>query len=67
MPGDGRATVRWTPGYTDPRAPITVYRIRVTTTMSGTPIQTLDAPADAAETVITGLTNEATYWRPWPQ
>ena len=29
VPGDGRATVRWSPGYTDPRAPITGYRVRV--------------------------------------
>ena len=60
-PGDGRATVRWSPGYADPRAPITGYRVRVTTTLGGTPVQTLDAPADAAETVITGLTNGTTY------
>ena len=61
VPGDGRATVRWSPGYADPRAPITGYRIRVYTTLGGTPVQTLDAPADATETVITGLTNGTTY------
>ena len=61
VPGDGRATVHWTPGYTDPRAPITGYRIRVYTASGGTPVQTLDLPADATETMLTGLTNATTY------
>ncbi len=61
VPGDGQASVRWSPGYTDPRAPITGYRVRVYTTLSGTPVQTLDSPADATGTVLTGLTNGTTY------
>ena len=59
--GDGQATVRWSPGYADPRAPITGYRVRVYTALGGTPISTVDVPATSTETVLTGLTSGTYY------
>ena len=61
MAGDGQVTVRWAPRYADERAPITGYRIRVLDNPDGEPVQTFDAPADAAEAVVTGLVNGTTH------
>ena len=53
--------MRWSPGYADPRAPITGYRVRLYTALGGTPVQTADVPATSTETVLTGLTNGTYY------
>jgi hypothetical protein len=54
-------TVRWTPALAEEGAPITAYRIRVRTDPADDPVQTIDAPADAVESVITGLANASTH------
>jgi parallel beta-helix repeat protein len=55
--GDRQVTARWTPAPAAQDAPITAYRIRVRTSSGEDPIQTIDAPPDAIETVVTGLAN----------
>ena len=55
-------TVRWTPALAEEGSPITAYRIRVRTDPAADPVQTVDAPADAVESVITGLTNGTTHY-----
>jgi len=52
-PGNGQATVRWTPLAVD--AAITGYRIR--TYNGSTLVKTTTAPATATSSVVTGLTN----------
>ena len=59
--GDRQVSVRWTPALAEEGAPITAYRVRVRTDPGGEPVQTIDAPADAVESVITGLANGATH------
>ena len=60
--GDRQVTARWTPALAAEGAPITAYRIRVRTTAGAEPVQTIDAPADAIESVITGLANGTTHY-----
>jgi hypothetical protein len=59
--GDRQVTVRWAPALAEEGAPITAYRIRVRTDPAGEPVATVDAPADAVESVITGLVNASTH------
>ena len=59
--GDRQVTVRWTPALAEEGSPITAYRVRVRTDPAEEPVQTIDAPADAVESVITGLANGATH------
>ena len=60
--GDRQVTARWTPALATEDAPITAYRIRVRTTPGAEAVQTIDAPADAIESVITGLANGTTHY-----
>ncbi len=55
--GDRQVTARWTPALAAQDAPITSYRIRVRTAPGEDPVQIIDAPADAIESVVTGLAN----------
>jgi hypothetical protein len=59
--GDRQVTVRWSPALAEEGSPITAYRIRVRTDPAEDPIQTIEAPADAVESVITGLANTSTH------
>ncbi len=60
--GDRQVTARWTSALAAEGAPITAYRIRVRTAPGAEPVQTIDAPADAIESVITGLANGTTHY-----
>ena len=60
--GDRQVTARWTPALATQDDPITAYRIRVRTTPGAEAVQTIDAPADAIESVITGLANGTTHY-----
>ena len=60
--GDRQVTVRWAPALAEEGSPITAYRIRVRTDPAGEPVATVDAPADAVESVITGLTNTSAHY-----
>ncbi|HEX6887868.1 MAG TPA: fibronectin type III domain-containing protein [Candidatus Nanopelagicales bacterium] len=53
-PGDRQVTVTWTPGVSDPDNPVTGFR--VTVQGEGEP-HVLEAPAEATQATITGLTN----------
>jgi parallel beta-helix repeat protein len=55
--GDRQVTARWTPALAAPDAPITSYRISVRTAPGEDPVQVIEAPADAIESVVTGLAN----------
>ena len=57
LAGDRQVSASWTPALADDGAPVTAYRIRVRTAPGGDPVQTVDAPADATEAVVTGLAN----------
>jgi hypothetical protein len=59
--GDRQVTVRWAPALAEEGSPITAYRIRVRTDPGGEPVASVDAPADAVESVITGLANASTH------
>ncbi len=56
--GDRQVTVRWTSVVDDPAAPVTAFRFLVQG--AAEPV-ILDAPADATEATITGLTNGITH------
>ena len=60
--GDRQVSVRWTPAVADDGAPITAYRVVVRGTPDGDAIQTVDAPPDATEAVVTGLENGTTVY-----
>ncbi len=60
--GDRQVTVRWAPALAEQGSPITAYRIRVRTDPGGEPVATVDAPTDAVESVITGLTNTRPHY-----
>jgi parallel beta-helix repeat protein len=59
--GDQQVGARWMPALAQEGAPVTAYRIRVRTDPAGDPVATVDAPAEAVESVITGLVNGTTY------
>ena len=59
--GDRQVTVRWAPALAEEGSPITAYRIRVRTDPGGEPVATVDAPADAVESVVTGLANASPH------
>ena len=60
--GDRQVTVRWAPALSEERAAITAYRIHVRTDPDGPEVQSIDAPPDAIEAVITGLANATTHY-----
>jgi hypothetical protein len=59
---DQQVTARWAPALAEAGAPVTAYRVRVRTAPGEDPVATVDAPADAIESVITGLANGTTHY-----
>ena len=60
VPGDGRATVSWSPGWADPRAPITGYRVRWSSN-GGASWVTRTTGSTATAYVVSPLTNGQGY------
>jgi predicted phage tail protein len=64
LPGDGSATVNWTPPDSDGGSPVTGYNVYVATTSGAEllPVNASPIPSAVTSFPVTGLTNGTTYY-----